>query len=247
MNINDWKIIQMRNDVKYIKRKAVGGNAANWSLVIDVFLVLLAFALDRTSGVEETTNTHWTVIAAFGIIIPVGLFAIESIRIKRAEAVSQRVLNTKELVAMFDDEVCYMVMSAETFNKSLQNYSTVDSRQAALMIEFYTIEVEYYLNKAVQLLLKMDNNLTGVLNVKNISQNHISKVRLINSISLIASIYEELFKFYQDNDNALKKYAVNLDLTESKEYYKSLKGFAARRKEIIGISISSTFDSKLQL
>lgn len=242
MNINDWKIIQMRNDVKYIKRKASGGSAANWSLVIDVFLVLLAFALDRTSGAEETTNTYWIVIAASGIIIPLGLLIFEMKRTKSAEEVSKRVPNTKELVAMFDDEVCYMIMSAETFNKSLQSYSSITSRQTALMIEFYMIEAEYYLNKAVQLVLKMDNNLTGVLNEKNISQNHISKVRLINAVSLIASIYEELFAFSRNNDIILKKYTVNIDLSESKKYYKSLMDFAKRRREVIGIDMNHTFN-----
>ena len=242
MNINDWKIIQMRNDVKYIKRNAVGNNAANWSLVVDVFLVLLAFVLDRIVGDPQEVNALWIVIGACGIVFPVIFFVVQAIRIKRAEEISRRVLNTKELVEVFDDEICYMIMSAETFIKNLQNSSEVDSRQKALMLEFYTIEVEYYLNKAVKLLLKMDNNLSGVLNTKDITQNHISKVRLINSISLIASIYNELFKFEKDQIQALKDYSVYLNLDDAKEYYESLKSFAERRKKSIGIDIGTTFD-----
>lgn len=244
MNINDWKIIQMRNDVKYIKRNAVGNNAANWSLVIDVFLVLLAFILDRIVDNPQEINALWIVIGACGIIFPVILFTVQAIKIKHAEEISRRVLNTKELVEIFDDEICYMIMSAETFNTNLQNSSEVDSRQKALMLEFYTIEVEYYLNKAVKLLLKMDNNLSNVLNTEDITQNHISKARLINSISLIVSIYDELFNFVQKQDEALKKFSVHLNLTDSKEYYESLKSFASRRKDSIGIDIKSTFNLK---
>lgn len=242
MNINDWKIIQMRNDVKYIKRNAVGNNAANWSLVIDVFLVLLAFVLDRIVDNPQEINALWIVIGACGIIFPVVLFAVQAIKTKHAEEISRRVLNTKELVEIFDDEICYMIMSAETFNKNLQNSSEVDSRQKALMLEFYTIEVEYYLNKAVKLLLKMDNNLSGVLNTEDITQNHISKPRLINSISLIVSLYEELFKFVEKQEGTLKKYSVQLNLAESKDYYKSLKSFATRRKDLIGIDVETTFE-----
>ncbi len=242
MNINDWKIIQMRNDVKYIKRKVIGNNAANWSLVVDVFLVLLAFVLDRSVGEQETPHVLWIVIASCGIIIPIILFTVEKIKVKRAEEISRRVLNTKELVEMFDDEICYMIMSAETFNKKLKNYSTVNLRQEALMSEFYAIEVEYYLNKAVNLLLKMDNNLTGVLDTKDLTQNHISKMRLINSISLIALIYEELFDFKQKQDKTLHKYSVVLDLTDSKSHYDALENFAKRNQDLIGIDLNVAFN-----
>ena len=232
----------MRNDVKYIKRNAVGNNAANWSLVVDVFLVLLAFVLDRIVDDPQEVNALWIVIGVCGIAFPVIFFVVQAIRLKRAEEISRRVLNTKELVEVFDDEICYMIMSAETFIKNLQNSYEIDSRQKALMLEFYTIEVEYYLNKAVKLLLKMDNNLSGVLNTKDITQNHISKTRLINSISLIASIYDELFEFVEKNDETLKKYSVHLNLDDSKEYYEALKSFTIRRKDSIGINIKTTFE-----
>ena len=130
------------------------------------------------------------------------------------------------------------------FNKKLQDSSTVDSRQTALMLEFYTIEVEYYLNKAVKLLLKMDNNLTGVLNTQDVTQNHITKARLIKSISLIASIYEDLFRFVKKQAKPLKDFSVHLNLVVAKEYYESLKSFSERRKKIIGIDVDTTFNLK---
>ena len=66
LNINDWKVIQMQNDVKYIKRNTMHKNAANWSLVIDVFLVLLSFVLDRIFEDKEITSCLWIVIAISG-------------------------------------------------------------------------------------------------------------------------------------------------------------------------------------
>lgn len=241
MNINDWKVIQMRNDVKYIKRNIMGSSAANWSLVVDVFLVLLAFVLDRIFGKSEGFNVWWVVIAAIGVIIPLVFFTIEVLRIRRIEQISHRVLNTKELVQMFDDEICYMIMSAETFNKNLKKIEKTDSQQAALLIEFYSIEVSYYLNKAVHLILKMDNNLTEVLNENDITKNHISKERLINSIRLIASLYEELFDFAKAKSADLKKFSVVLKLSDAKGKYKTLKDFAERKKKIIGINTKITF------
>ena len=241
LNINDWKIIQMRNDLKFIKRKAMGNNAANWSLVIDILLVFLAFALERIIHDEGAINVIWIVVVSFGIIIPIFLVVVEWIKIKRAEKISRRVLNTKELVSIFDDEICYMIMSAESFEKKLKTVSEINSRQMALIVEFYAIEIEYYLNKAVLLLLKMDNNLTGVLDKNDIANNHISKNRLINSISLIASIYEELFGFCNLNGKMLKNFSVVIEISDAESHYNSLKQFTEKRKNIIEVNPEDIF------
>ena len=241
MNINDWKVIQMQNDVKYIKRNTMHKNAANWSLVIDVFLVLLSFVLDRIFEDKEITSCLWIVIAISGVAIPLILVTIETVKIKRTEKISLRVMNSRELVKMFDDEICYMIMSAESFANSLKNTEKIDSRQKALLFEFYVIETEYYLNKAVYLLLKMDNNLSAVIDDSNIVENHISRERLINAVSLIASIYEALFNSSQDQTSILNKFSVNVNLTNSMENYKSLKSFANRKKDLLKLNVSEVF------
>lgn len=245
MNINDWKIIQMRNDVKYIKRHAVGNNAAGWSLVIDVFLVLLAFTLDRifSDSSTETISAMWIAIAVGGLFIPAGLFIWETIKVRRIEKISRRVINVKELVAIFDDEICYMIMSAETFNKSIKEMKIINSRQAALLLEFNVIEAEYYLNKAVQLILKMDNNLIAVLDEDDLTKNHISRARLVNAIRLLASFYEELFDLAKTQSTALKDHMIYLNLDAMQEHYEALKSFATDRKDLIGIDIKNAFKS----
>lgn len=245
LNINDWKVIQMQNDVKYIKRNTMHKNAANWSLVIDVFLVLLAFVLDRIFGDEEITNYLWVIIAIIGVVVPLLLVVIEAVKIKRTEEISLRVLNTKELVKIFDDEICYMIMSAESFINSLKNTHEIDSRQKALLFEFYVIETEYYLNKAVYLLLKMDNNLSGVIDDNNIVYNHITKERIINAISLIASIYEELFSFTDKKNTVLNSFSVRINLDHSMESYKSLQEFADRKKDMLEIDLNEIFAIKI--
>lgn len=243
MNINDWKLIQMRNDVKYIKRRAMGNNAASWSLVVDVFLVLLAFVLDRffSDSNVDNINILWVIIGIVGVIIPVSLFFAETIRAKKAEKISLRVRNAKELVAVFDDEICYMIMSADEFNKNLKKIETNDSRQTALLLEFYIIEAEYYLNKAVQLLLGMDNNLKAVLDDNDLTRNHISKARLVNAISLLASFYEELFDFYKKKSDMMNQNLVHIDLSTMRGCYESLKEFATERKDLIEIDIENVF------
>lgn len=223
----------MRNDVKYIKRNVKGSNAANWSLVIDVFLVLLAFTLDRTIGDNNTVNTIWIIISICGVSIPFIFFMIETISKKSYEMISQRVLNTKELVELFDDEICYMIMSAESFNKNIKEIKKIDSRQSALFLEFYVIEASYYLNKATRLILKMDNNLTSVLDEDDISQNHISKERIVNAISLISSIYCDLIEYVKKETKNLNNYSVHMNMKETEECFHSLEDFAKRKKDLL--------------
>ena len=245
MNINDWKVIQMQNDLKYIKRNTMRKNAANWSLVVDVFLVLLAFVLDRIFATGKVTNCLWIIIAISGITIPLVLFVIETIKIKRAEKFSLRVLNTKELVNMFDDEICYMIMSADSFVNNLKNTEKIDSRQNALLFEFYAIEAEYYLKKAVHLLLKMDNNLSSVIDQSNIVDNHITKERLINAISLLASIYENLIFYSNEKANSLMKFSVCVSLSSIRKSYETLKNFTNRKKDILGLEIDKIFKKQI--
>ena len=241
LNINDWKVIQMQNDLKYIKRNTTRKNAANWSLVVDVFLVLLAFVLDRIFEKNTIGNCIWIIIAISGVVIPFILFVIEIVKIKRTEKISLRVLNAKELVKIFDDEICYMVMSAESFADRLKNTKKIDSRKEALLFEFYYIESNYYLNKAVHLLLKMDNNLSGVLDENNFVENHITRERMINVISLIASIYEELMKYSDECQNSLIVHSVSLNLNSLWESYDSLKKFVYRKEDILYLDSSKIF------
>lgn len=231
----------MRNDIMHIKRSIIHSSAANWALLVDVFLVLLSFVLDRIFDKNKGLNVFWIIIAIIGVATPIFILIYHSLKIKRIEQISRRVLNTKELVQMFDDEICYAIMSAESFYQKLKRTEKIDSRQTALLIEFYGIEVSYYLNKSVHLILKMDNNLTEVLNENDITKNHISKERLINSISLIALLYEDLFSFIKTHSTDLYSFSVTFKLNDAIKKYNALKAFADRRKKIIGINTTIAF------
>lgn len=249
MNINDWKTIQLQNDVKYIKRNSIRSSAANWSLVVDVFLLLLAFVLDNifSESTEQTYNLVWIVIAFLGVLIPIIITVVEFIKLKHHERISRIIMNSKDIVSMFDDEICYLIMSAETFYTNLKELTTkIHDRQNALLAEFYFIETEYYLNKSVNLILRMENNLSSVIDEADITKSRISKRRLNNSINLIACIYEELFSlealFSSDNTkNKLVAYCIILNKDKMIERYNSLRRFANDNNSLIGINMSSVF------
>lgn len=248
MNINDWKTIQTRNDIKYIKRKLMGSSVANWSLVIDVFLLLLAFVLDCIFAEQDSPNVIWVIIGICGVTIPVALLVLEVIITKRKESISRKVTNVRELVSMFDDEICYMIMSAETFSTSLKsNYCSIDSKQKALLQEFFYIEAGYYLNKAVKLILKMDNNISVVVDEDDISKNRISKKRLVNAICLIVSIYEEVFQSLQTQAEQLKAFSVCLDPKAMQECYMALKEFVTDKSSALSINIDKTFNFEFKV
>lgn len=242
MNINDWKTIQTRNDIKYIKRKLTGSSAASWSLVFDVFLLLLSFVLDNIYEDRCRTNIVWVIIAILGAALPVLFFFIGFFNSKRKESISRKVTNARELVDLFDDEICYLIMSAESFCNSLKSsQDSVDSRQKALLQEFFFIETGYYLNKAVTLILKMDNNLSVVVHEDDIANNRISKKRLVNAICLIASIYDELFQSIQMQKDKLEGFSVYLDSATLYMCYTELKQFARERSDVLSINTDKTF------
>lgn len=242
MDINDWKTIQMQNDIKLIKRRLKVSTAANWSIVFDVFLILLAFVIDRSLAGKENTienlNCVWAIIALLGILIPILILCYDFISAKQKTHISLKVSNSKDLVSLFDDEICYQIMSAETFCTSLENNcSAVDCKQKALLQEFYFIEASYYLNKSVTLFERMDNNLSNVIEKDLPLPNRLTKNRLINAIHLIDSIYDTLFRQVGSQNHTLSSYDIHLDTRDLKSHHDSLVEFVNRNNRLLGTEL----------
>ena len=122
ININDWQTIQTRNYVKRIKESVVVSKPTDWAITIDIFLLFVAFLLDRIfadspNGISRCT---WIVIFAVGVILTLVPILITSLRNTRLKKL-QRILPPNEtIVTAFDEEVCYKLMSAVSFIDNLQ-------------------------------------------------------------------------------------------------------------------------------
>jgi len=216
-----------------------GSTAASWAMAFDMFLVLLAFVVEQTTGGCETElNWIWVVIAVLGFIVPLGVILV----VKRINTKRERLISiapsARELISIFDDEVCYLLMDAENFLSSFRDKAEcAKSEQDALLAEFHYIEASYYLNKAVGILISMDNNLSNVVDKANTSPDMLSQMRLENAVRLLAAMYGNLADAKTKHSKNLQKYGVVIEDKNVKAYQKMLAGFIKRRHKYLNINL----------
>ena len=192
MNINDWQTIQTRNYVKEIKDSITKVKSTDWAVFFDVLLLLIAFLLDKIFDDSKLSKGIWIgllIIVGFGSIV---FFYTERKRIKQKERTEKYILPPKEIVALFDDEVCYKIMSAISFLDHLKSTITIKDKEAAVLTEFYCTETLYYANKSVSLLVLISSNLSNAVSLdSDAGPEKISINRLENICRLINTIYDD--------------------------------------------------------
>lgn len=231
MDNSDWKTVQINKDIKFIKSRLAVNEASNWALVIDVFLVLLAFVWSQIFEDHSSKCVNWAmiIIAITGAVVPVGLFVLDQIKKNKKKKISDKIMNTRELVDVFETNICDAVINAETFSKKLRGVEQIDSYQTALLFEFYIIETECYLKKAIRQLLKIDTNLNALIAEDDPTKDKIEKKRLVNVIKLWLTIYDGLVVVVDEMKDKLMLHGIKIDLKNLDDDNQLLVGMAKER------------------
>ncbi len=194
MTISDWKIIQIRNDLRKIRQMVVRRASVRVGILFDLFLILLAFVLNQAFEKEQVPRVIWLVIAIVGFLVPVVAVVVGHFRGKRLRRQSARVQNARDLISLFDDEICYLVMSADSFFSSLYSNSSLTTNKSEehtnTLKEFYYLEISYYLNKSARLLSLITNNIDNVIDFNDNDTEKISRQRFDNVLNLIDEMYD---------------------------------------------------------
>ena len=197
MNINDWQTIQTRNYVKKIKELLSNPQAAELAIFVDVALLLFSFLLERIFENSRISTYIWIIILILGLGLSCYIIISAIVKQKIVEKYSDQLLPYDEIIALFDDEVCYKLMSALSFCEQLENLSITSPTnkcEPSLAI-FYDLEATYYLNKAISILGAIKASLSDIISYdeNTISSNGIlSYDRIENVCDLIESIQKRL-------------------------------------------------------
>lgn len=197
MSINDWQTIQTRNYVKKIKESLSTPQATEIAIIVDVVLILFSFLLGKIFEDTKISNVTWLIIMAAGLIIPGGLILKAYSKKRKADKYSNQILPYDEIIALFDDEICYKLMSALSFSKQLETLSSgagIINVEPSLAI-FYDLEATYYLNKAISILGTIKASLSDIISFDesfSTSDGILSYDRLQNACELIKSIRSQL-------------------------------------------------------
>lgn len=212
MNINDWQTIQTRNYVKEIKESITRVKSTDWAVLIDVLLLLIAFLLDKIFDNSTLSRGIWIGLLIIGVAGSGVFFFIERQRLRQKQRTNKFILPPKEIVALFDDEVCYKLMSAVSFLDHLKSTITINDKETAVLTEFYCTETLYYTNKSVSLLVLISSNLSNAVSLdSDAGPEKISISRLENTCRLLNTIYDDTLSAINRTKASLKNYNITLD------------------------------------
>lgn len=221
LNVNDWQTIQSRKEIQNIKKQIKTSKLFNCTIIIEIVLVIMGFALDNIFS-EKQFDLGWTIISIISILIPLSIFLADTFVKMSKKQHNKMVKDQHEIINLFDDEICYYVITAESLYDSLQNKINNPSSDKPTKVKteaqlFYYIEISYYLNKSVSLISTMENNIENLVASPNGSvidrANIISFSRFQNTVMLINEIYNSLENI-SFNDKRL------LETKEENQYYR---------------------------
>ena len=197
-SINDWLTIQTRKDLTYIKR-SLEHKAVNYAIFADMFIAILSFVLDHIfwKGEPEGGATivapswYWIIVALLLFSAPITIFLYDWRKRKKYENDIKKVMPVGYLIDLFDNEICYNVMAADSMRDLMLDNS---GRLEEEIQKFYFIETSYYANKAATQLFYFNNQGQNAIQT-NDSLGGVAFVRFENVCEIISNIYRDLIAF----------------------------------------------------
>lgn len=216
-SINDWLTIQARKDLTYIRR-SLEHESISYAIFADLFIAVFSFVMDhvlwtvideKTGAVEQVAPSwYWIGTALLLVIVPAIIFICRYIKRKRYQADAKMVMPVDYLVDLFDNEICYNVMTADSMRDHMLDASEAIEEEIQ---KFYFIEALYYANKATTQLFYFKNQGQKAIQTNN-SLGGVSYIRFQNVCEIVFKIYKEMVGF------TTKKGDYQVLLEDSKDY-----------------------------
>lgn len=205
VTLNDWMTLQTRKDLSLL-RKSIKREPIRIAILIDVAIAVISTCLDGIYSAQSSDqqvgagspSILWWIIAGIVILVTVGGIVLSVMSDKRKAFFRKISPTISELVDVFDNEVCYNIMTAD----SMDDHLIVDEDTKKLppndeVQKFYFIETCYYLNKAISQLEKFEiQGKEAIFRGEN--GNGISLMRFVNVCTLIHSNYLRLITIAGD-------------------------------------------------
>ena len=227
---NEWQELSLKKDIENIYKILYESKSDSSLLMVDIFMAVFSLWLDK---VYNTFDSLWKCIVLSVIIaIPISIIIFRKIINKiRHYNSPYKAYSVETLVDVFDNKVCYYVLTAESYYQMLvENQDNQDNS----VLEFYFTEIWYYINKAKSELFSMYNN-------ENVFSEDIIKIQddrlvlatrlknVIDMIDYIGSNSNDLIKKINKKSN-LKindlQYQLNDDYDQSYKFFvERMKGF----------------------
>lgn len=219
----EWQSFSQKKDIEAIVKNTKEKKDIQLTATVEICLVTLSIAADNIW--ENGSTIVWAIIVALSILpIAALIFKYICVYIKKHRPGSD-IPNSKDMIDIFDNEVCYYIMMAKSYSKKIKKCPENED-------VFFYIEMCFYLNKAIHYLSCMENCANAVFSEKYeeiYSSKKISVTRLKNLYNIIDEVYHVI--------NAKKGIIEKIDLNNNfveliDRYQQTYEGFKERIKRV---------------
>ena len=217
--VNEWQELSLKKDVEKIRKSVSKNQKVHNAVLFDLIIAIFAILIDRfLSPATETEKTWFFWVLCVLCIAPFLIILIKYIYTKIKKKKNTYVIySTSELIDSFDNDICYYVMMADSYNQMLSEI-IAQGNYNNNVATFYYIEAWYYINKAKYKLYSMlyktenifSNNADVVLRKNLISINRLVNIALIiEDIRISSNAYIQNKKLILTDNSILnmnKKY-----------------------------------------
>lgn len=241
--VNEWQELSLKKDIEKISRVITRNKLITSAFIFDIAIAVIAIVIDKFLSPADESNRTWLFWALFVMsLVPFVVILLIAIRDQiRKRNGAYNVYSVSELIDSFDNDICYYVMMANTYNQMLNDSIKQGDNNVAV---FYYIETWYYVNKAKSKMHKMLYKTKQIFTKEPndvLQRNMISISRLVNIIMIIEDIRVSSNKFIDDKSLVLTDKSI---VEINREYDKSYRNFISKINENFNSPIKINFYDK---
>ncbi len=224
-NAIDWQTFSQKKNIEEIVKNTRDKKDIQIAGVIELSIAIMTYVIDKVIPEFLKYNIVFIIITILTISPVAFLLSKYAYRwIKKELTPGKDLPIPAKMIDLFDNEVCYYVLMAESYSSEL---SPTSKHAATDLDRFYFIESCFYFNKAVSNLSQMTSNLEKIFSIdvgdltgdKKISCTRLKNIfdildkiqKVIESnVGIISSIdiddnYYEVFSVYRKAYDEFKK------------------------------------------
>ncbi len=206
----------LKKDMETIIKKLNAQEPIFFSLCWEIVLALGAIIVDRLFDTESINIYLWVLVVLLAVIPPTIIIMIKMYRwISALKRVKAGIYDVKNMVDIFDNQICYWVMMCNSYCNLL---SEIDKKNEKI---FLYQEGCYYNNKSMQTLYHMKPIIDKVFSDKKdniIKNNNVAVYRLLSLLEMMNQYQLDLDSYVADiKDDFVIKEQTKINQTYQKQ------------------------------
>ncbi len=180
-----WLDFTTNKEIKRLRKDVNDTLSLKIEISVSIILTIIAFCFSEYIGKMKPICQTLVCISMCLIILVIFFYPCVKKYLSQKKHCNI-IIEGRDAVSIFDEEIVYNVLVAAEYHNSKINLNENQIKQD--LLNFYDIEIRYYLLLAIEQLLQFNVNKSEIFGDK---KNQISTVRVKNILALINSIIKD--------------------------------------------------------